>query len=176
MSESEEPEHKTKRLLQELTIFGDVARALTSDLSLDSVLQTIINRIAEFFRPDNCSLMMVNEQKDELYSVFALGDTAEILKSARLKVGEGIAGWVAKHGESIIVPDVYKDPRFAQRMDEMAKWKIQSIVCVPLQTGRRVLGVISLFNCAKESFGEHELLFLHALCDYAAIAVDYKRS
>ena len=61
-------------------------------------------------------------------------------------------------------------------MDEMAKWKIQSIVCVPLQTGRRVLGVISLINCAKESFGEHEMLFLHALCDYAAIAVDYKRS
>jgi signal transduction protein with GAF and PtsI domain len=71
-----------------------VARALTSDLSLDSVLQTIMNRIAEFFRPDHCSLMMVDEQKDELYSVIAVGDTAEILKSAQLKVGEGIAGWV----------------------------------------------------------------------------------
>ncbi len=176
MSQSEGPEHKTKRLLQELSIFGDVARALTSDLSLDSVLQTIINRIAKFFRPDNCTLMLVDEQKDELYSVIAVGDTAEILKSARLKVGEGIAGWVAKHGESIIVPDVYTDPRFAQRLDEMAKWKTKSIVCVPLQTGGRVLGVISLINCAKESFGEHEMLFLHALCDYAAIAVDYKRS
>jgi GAF domain-containing protein len=116
MSESEGPEHKTKRLLQELAIFGDVARALTSDLSLDSVLQSIINRIAEFFRPDNCSLMMVDEEKDELYSVIAAGNTAEILKSARLKVGEGIAGWVAKHGEPIIVPDVYTDPRSAQRI------------------------------------------------------------
>jgi len=92
MSLSEGPEHKTKRLLQELAIFGDVARALTSDLSLDSVLQTIMNRIAEFFRPDSYSLMLVDEQKDELYSVIAVGDTAEILKSARLKVGEGIAG------------------------------------------------------------------------------------
>ena len=51
-----------------------------------------------------------------------------------------------------------------------------SIVCVPLQTGGRVLGVISLMNCAQESFDEHEMLFLHALCGYAAIAVDYKRS
>ncbi len=176
MSESEGPEPKTKRLLQELAIFGDVARALTSDLSLDSVLQTIMSRIAEFFRPDTWSLLMVDEQKDEIYFVIAVGDTAEILKPVRLKVGKGIAGWVAKHGESIIVPDVYTDPRFAQRLDEMAKWKTRSIVCVPLQAKHRVLGVIQLIYCAMESFGEHEMLFLHALCGYAAIAIDYKLS
>src|SRR5450755_3456831 len=91
---------------QELTIFHDVAKALTSSLNLDSILQTIMDKMAEFFRPDTWSLLMVDEQKDELYFAIAVGDAAETLKTVRLKVGEGIAGWVARHGESLIVPDV----------------------------------------------------------------------
>src|SRR5882724_274739 len=170
------PEPKTKRQLQEVAIFNDVAKALTSSLNLDSILQTIMDKMAEFFRPDTWSLLMVDEQKDELYFAIAVGDAAETLKTVRLKVGEGIAGWVAKHGESLIVPDVYNDPRFSKRIDEMTKWKTRSIICVPLQSKHRVLGVIQLINCAMESFGEQEMFFLHALCDYAAIAIDNARA
>src|SRR5881398_3866515 len=104
-----------KRHLQELSIFHDVAKALTSSLNLDSILQTIMDKMAEFFRPDTWSLLMVDEQKDELYFAIAVGDAAETLKTVRLKVGEGIAGWVARHGEQVIVPDVLNDPRFAKR-------------------------------------------------------------
>src|SRR5437660_6919505 len=170
MNEAAMPERK--RQIQEVAIFNDVAKALTSSLNLDSILQTIMDKMAEFFRPDTWSLLMVDEQKDELYFAIAVGDAAETLKTVRLKVGEGIAGWVARHGESLIVPDVYNDPRFAKRIDEMTKWKTRSIICVPLQSKHRVLGVIQLINCAMESFGEQELFFLTALCDYAAIAID----
>ncbi|HEU5413878.1 MAG TPA: sensor domain-containing diguanylate cyclase [Candidatus Angelobacter sp.] len=176
MNEATGPERKTKRQLQEVAIFNDVAKALTSSLNLDSILQTIMDKMAEFFRPDTWSLLMVDEQKDELYFAIAVGDAAETLKTVRLKVGEGIAGWVARHGESLIVPDVYNDPRFAKRIDEMTKWKTRSIICVPLQSKHRVLGVIQLINCAMESFGEQEMFFLHALCDYAAIAIDNARA
>ncbi|MGC2696600.1 MAG: sensor domain-containing diguanylate cyclase [Candidatus Angelobacter sp.] len=177
MNEAAGPErNKAKRQLQEVAIFNDVAKALTSSLNLDSILQTIMDKMAEFFRPDTWSLLMVDEQKDELYFAIAVGDAAETLKTVRLKVGEGIAGWVARHGESLIVPDVYNDPRFAKRIDEMTKWKTRSIICVPLQSKHRVLGVIQLINCAMESFGEQEMFFLHALCDYAAIAIDNARA
>src|SRR3954451_14355068 len=165
-----------KRQMEEISIFHDVAKALTSSLNLDSILQTIMDKMAEFFRPDTWSLLMVDEQKDELYFAIAVGDAAETLKTVRLKVGEGIAGWVARHGESLIVPDVYNDPRFAKRIDEMTKWKTRSIICVPLQSKHRVLGVIQLINCAMESFGEQEMFFLHALCDDAAIAIDNARA
>src|SRR6059036_4238450 len=100
---------------QELTIFHDVAKALTSSLDLDSILQTIMEKMAEYFRPDTWSLLMVDGEREELYFAIAVGDAAETLKTVRLKVGEGIAGWVARHGESLIVPDVYNDPRFAKR-------------------------------------------------------------
>src|SRR3954449_12860871 len=123
---------ETARQTQELSIFHDVAKALTSSLDLDSILQTIMEKMAEYFRPDTWSLLMVDEEKDELYFAIAVGDAAETLKNVRLKIGEGIAGWVAKHGEPLLVPDVYTDPRFAKRIDEMTQWKTHSIMCIPL--------------------------------------------
>jgi diguanylate cyclase (GGDEF)-like protein len=83
---------------------------------------------------------------------------------------------VAKHGESLIVPDVYTDPRFAKRIDEMTKWQTRSIICIPLKSKHRTLGVIQLINCDVANFTDNEMFFLHALCDYAAIAVDNARA
>src|SRR6185369_2782295 len=131
---------------QELEIFHDVAKALTSSLDLDSILQTIMEKMAEYFRPDTWSLLMVDEEHNELYFAIAVGDAAEALKNVRLKVGEGIAGWVAKHGERLVVPDVMSDPRFAKRIDEMTEWETRSIICIPLRSKHRVLGVIQLVN------------------------------
>src|SRR4051812_15216579 len=160
---------------QELTIFHDVAKALTSSLDLDSILQTIMDKMAEYFRPDTWSLLMVDEAHDELYFAIAVGDKAEALKNVRLKVGEGIAGWVAKHGESRIVPDVRSDPNFASRVDDATKWETRSVICVPLRSKLRVLGVIQLVNVDMERFKEPELFFLNSLCDYAAIAIENAR-
>ena len=65
------------RQSQELTIFHDVAKALTSSLDLDSILQTIMEKMAEYFRPDTWSLLMVDEQRGELYFAIAVGEAAE---------------------------------------------------------------------------------------------------
>src|SRR6202051_5227319 len=105
MSRATGAEHN--RQSQELTIFHDVAKALTSSLDLDFILQTIMEKMAEYFRPDTWSLLMVDDQRDELYFAIAVGTAAEALKNVRLKDGGGIAGWVAKHGERLVVPGVY---------------------------------------------------------------------
>jgi diguanylate cyclase (GGDEF)-like protein len=160
---------------QELTIFHDVAKALTSSLDLDSILQTIMEKMAEYFRPDTWSLLMIDEHHSELYFAIAVGDAAEALKNVRLKVGEGIAGWVAKNGEQVISADVANDPRFAPRIDEVTRWQTQSVICVPLRSRLRVLGVIQLVNVDLSQFNEPELFFLQALCDYAAIAIENAR-
>jgi len=167
---------ETARQSQELAIFHDVAKALTSSLDLDSILQTILDKMAEYFRPDTWSLLMVDEQKSELYFAIAVGTAAEALKNVRLKVGEGIAGHVAKYGEKLIVPDVAADPRFAKRIDQVTQWETQSIICVPLKSKLRVQGVIQLVNVDMAHFGADETFFLQALCDYAAIAIENARS
>src|SRR5271167_1525214 len=163
------------RLSPELTIFHDVAKALTSSLDLDSILQTIMEKMAEYFRPDTWSLLMVDEQHNELYFAIAVGEAAEALKNVRLKVGEGIAGWVAKHGEQVISADVESDPRFAKRVDETTQWETHSVICVPLRSRLRVLGVIQLVNVDMSQFNEQEVFFLQSLCDYAAISIENAR-
>jgi diguanylate cyclase (GGDEF)-like protein len=171
-----EPEPEHNRQGQELEIFHGVAKALTSSLDLDSILQTIMEKMAEYFRPDTWSLLMVDEDKNELYFAIAVGSAAEALKNVRLKVGEGIAGWVAKNGERLIVPDVLTDPRFAKRIDEMTQWETRSIICVPVRSKLRVLGVIQLVNVHLDQFSDQEMYFLQSLCDYAAIAIENARA
>ena len=77
-------------------------------------------------------LTLTGSQTVGPYYAICLGreDRPESLKNVRLKVGEGIAGWVAKNGERVVVPDVYTDIRFAKRIDEMTQWETRSIVCV----------------------------------------------
>ncbi len=174
MSKAVSADHS--RLTQELAIFHDVAKALTSSLDLDSILQTIMEKVADYFRPDTWSLLMVDEERDDLYFAIAVGSASEALKDVRLRIGEGIAGYVAKHGEKLIVPDVYSDPRFASRIDEMTQWETRSIICFPLQSRLRVLGVIQLVNVDMEQFGQQGVFFLQSLCDYAAIAIENARA
>ncbi|MGD0515613.1 MAG: sensor domain-containing diguanylate cyclase [Terriglobales bacterium] len=174
MTRATEADHNRQN--QELNIFHDVAKALTSSLDLDSILQTIMEKMAEYFRPDTWSLLMVDDERDELYFAIAVGTASEALKNIRLKVGEGIAGHVAKHGERLVVPDVMNDPRFAKRIDEMTKWETRSIVCFPVQSRLRVLGVIQLVNVDMAHFGDQEIFFLQSLCDYAAIAIENARA
>ncbi len=165
-----------KRQVQELAIFHDVAKALTSSLDRDSILQTIMEKMAEHIRPDTWSLLLIDQDQEEMYFAIAVGTAAEVLKNVRLKVGEGVAGYVAKHGERVIVPDVYSDPRFAKRIDEMTHWETRSIVCFPLRSKERVLGVLQLLNVDMEHFGDQEISFLESLCDYAAIAIENARA
>ena len=167
---------ETARQTQELHIFHDVAKALTSSLDLDSILQTIMEKMAEYFRPDTWSLLMVDEPKMELYFAIAVGEAADTLKNVRLKVGEGIAGHVAKYGEKLVVPDVRADKMFSKRIDEVTQLETHSIICVPLKSKLRVLGVIQLVNVDMAHFTHEEEFFLQALCDYAAIAIENARS
>jgi diguanylate cyclase (GGDEF)-like protein len=119
---------------------------------------------------------MVDEGREDLYFAIAVGDAADTLKTVRLKLGEGIAGWVARHGEPLIVPDVKNDPRFARRIDEVTQWETNSIICIPLKSKLRVLGVMQLINVPMSAFSQSEMFFLQALCDYAAIAIDNARA
>jgi len=160
----------------ELAILHDVAKALTSSLNLDSILQAIMEKVAAYFQPDTWSLLMTDDEYHELYFAIAIGDASASLKSVRLKIGEGIAGWVALHGEPLVVPDVSKDERFSSRVDDMTRWKTRSILCVPLSSKGKILGVIQLINVDMSSFGSDQFMLLQALADYAAIAIDNARA
>ncbi len=160
----------------EVAVFQELGKALTSSLQLDQVLRTIMEKIDEFLRPDNWSLLLLDEAKQELYFELAVGKASQALKDVRVKVGQGIAGWVAQHGEVVIVPDTSKDTRFFGKVDEKTKMETQSIVAVPVKFRDTCLGVIELINCVgPEGFDPRDLKLLEALSDFAAIALENAR-
>jgi diguanylate cyclase (GGDEF)-like protein len=165
-----------KRQVERLSLFHEVGKALFSTLDLQKILQTIMEKISELLQPDTWSLLMVDERAQELYFEIAIGRGAERLKDVRLKLGEGIAGWVAEHEESVLVEDVRSDIRFSPKIDEFTQPNTHSVLCVPIKGREQVLGVIELVNClGKQSFSEEHKPILESLADYAAIALENAR-
>jgi diguanylate cyclase (GGDEF)-like protein len=160
----------------EVAVFHELGKALTSSLQLDQVLRTIMEKIDEFLRPDTWSLLLLDEIKQELYFELAVGKGAPALKDVRIKMGQGIAGWVAQHDEAVIVPDVSRDTRFFAKVDEKTKMETRSIVAVPVRYRDHCLGVIELINCiGTDGFQDRDLSLLEALADFAAIALENAR-
>jgi diguanylate cyclase (GGDEF)-like protein len=167
------PEH---REAGEVAIFHELGKALTSSLQLDQVLRTIMEKIDEFLHPDTWSMLLVDEAKQELYFELAIGKNAHTLKDVRIKMGQGIAGWVAQSQQAVIVPDVGQDTRFFAKVDEKTKTETRSIVAVPVRFRDHCLGVIELVNCVGvEGFNDRDLALLEALADFAAIALENAR-
>ena len=164
------------RELGEVAVFHELGKALTSSLQLDQVLRTIMEKIDEFLHPDTWSMLLVDEIKQELYFELAIGRNAHTLKDIRIKMGQGIAGWVAANQQAVIVPDVSRDTRFFAQVDEKTKMETHSIVAVPVRFRDHCLGVIELINCfGMEGFGDRDLALLEALADFAAIALENAR-
>jgi diguanylate cyclase (GGDEF)-like protein len=174
--EPQEEIGELRRQVERLSLFHEVGKALFSTLDLQKILQTIMEKISDLLQPDTWSLLMLDEHTQELYFEIAIGSGADKLKDIRLKLGEGIAGWVAKHGEPVLVEDVRTDERFSPKFDEMTHTDTRSVVCVPIKGREQILGVIELVNClGKESFRKEDIPILKSLADYAAIALENAR-
>ncbi len=163
------------RQMENLRVFHDVARALTSTLELEPLLHTIMTKMAEFFGPERWSLMMVDEETNELYYALSAGMNSEKLETLRVKMGEGVAGWVAETGNPLVVPDVRLDKHWSRFSRQHPDLNLRSIACLPIRCGERTLGVMQLHNSSLDLLPEYSISFLRVLCDYAAIALQNAR-
>jgi diguanylate cyclase (GGDEF)-like protein len=169
--------------LRDLLVFHNVARALTSSLDRDAILRAIMQQMEQFFKPETWSLLLIDENRSDLHYAVAVGHTEADLRSLRVPIGHGLAGWVALHGESLIVPEVNQDPRFdprfappAQTAGSASSFRVRSAICMPLRSRERALGVMQLLNYPLDTLTDYTISFLHVLCDYAAIAIDNARA
>ncbi|MCB9891452.1 MAG: sensor domain-containing diguanylate cyclase [Planctomycetes bacterium] len=163
--------------LGDLEVFHEVGKALTQTLDLREVLNTILQKVSDVIRPQTWSLLLVDEETQELYFKIAVGPRTEGLATLRLKIGEGIAGHVASTGEPLLVEDVSQDPRWSRKADERTQFETRSIVCVPLTSQGQVLGVLQLVNFEEaRRFTDADLAVLQIFADFTAIAIRNARS
>ena len=161
--------------MDHLRVFHDVARALTQSLAVEEILAAIMEKMAAFFGPEKWSLLLVDEAANNLYYEIAIGQSKQSMEGLRVKMGEGISGWVAQTGQPLIVPNISLDPNWETFARNHADLNIQSMACVPIRSRDKTLGVIQLLNSKLDLMTEYSISFLRILCDYAAIAIENAR-
>jgi diguanylate cyclase (GGDEF)-like protein len=160
--------------IEDLLVFHKLARSLTSSFDLDTILRTILEHMERFIEADLWSLLMLDEVRQDLFYAIAAGGEEAALRDLRVKVGEGVAGWVVEHGETLIVPENEDDPRLRQPGSEFSS-KIRSVIALPLRGRKGTQGAIEIFNPRAEQLTDYTIAFLHILADHAAIAIENAR-
>lgn len=165
-----------KRRIEELDALNHVATILHSTHDPQLVLDLAIGRIATALRAEGASLLLWDDATGELVFTVAVGPVADRLRGRRLAAGQGIAGWVAKSGESVMAPDVSADPRFLGRVDQASSFVTHSILCAPLKTNQGVIGVVELVNSVDgHPFSRADLQLLETVALHAAAVIEIAR-
>jgi HD-GYP domain-containing protein (c-di-GMP phosphodiesterase class II) len=171
--------HKLKRIgekVERLALLSHLGQILNSTLDHKEIRRRAMEAATRLMEAEVGSLLLVNEERDQLYFEVALGDREEEIKTIFLNFGEGIAGWVAQSGEPLIVNSPEKDPRFFKGVDQRTEFKTRNIICVPVKVKEKTIGVLEAINKQKkERFNKEDLSLLTSLADQVAIALDNSR-
>lgn len=163
----------TQHSLEQLTFLHKTSEALTSTLDLRQVLDNTMELATKILNAHASTLMLIDNETNELVFDIPYGEKRELLRSYRMSMDEGIAGWVAKHGEPAIVNDAASDERFSRGTDVRTGFLTQSVICVPLQIKNRTIGVLEALNkVSSEGFNGDDLRLLSTLAAQAASAIE----
>jgi diguanylate cyclase (GGDEF)-like protein len=148
-------------------------KTANSILEPRKVIELIMAKIQQLIPSEAWSMLMVDEEKQELTFELALGEKAKDVSAFRVKIGEGVAGWVAQTGRPTIVNDTSRDPRFTKRFDSETKFETRSILCGPLISRGRTIGVVEIINrLGSGRFTQADLEVLLTLVEPCAIAIE----
>jgi diguanylate cyclase (GGDEF)-like protein len=161
-----------KNTTKRLAILTDIVKTANSILEPRKVIELIMEKIQQLIPSEAWSMLMVDEEKQELAFELALGAKGKDVSAFRIKMGEGVAGWVAQTGKAAIVNDTAKDPRFAPRFDTKTQFQTRSILCAPLISRGRTIGVVEIINRVGGRFTQGDLDILLTLVEPCAIAIE----
>lgn len=157
---------KLKDKASRLNALFEIGKALNSTLKLGDLLDLIIDRAIEVTNASSGSIMLSDKEEGILIIKSARGHSAEVMKNTRLKIGEGVTGWVAKKGKGLIVPDVTKDERYRSVND-----KVMSELAVPMILEGELIGVINVDHYELNAFTCWDMETLSTLASAAVVAL-----
>jgi sigma-B regulation protein RsbU (phosphoserine phosphatase) len=159
-----------------LALLSRLGQILNSTLEHREVRKRAIEAATQLMRAETGSLLLIDEKKGELRFEVALGDKEETIKTITLRLGEGIAGWVAQKGKPLIVNHPEEDRRFYKGVDGRTEFKTRNLICVPVKVKEKVIGVLEAINKQDGvDFDQEDLALFASLADQVAISLDNPR-
>lgn len=161
--------------VKQLTHCIDIANLINSELDIDRLLTHIMATTRHAFNADAVSLLLTDEKTGDLIFHVALGNKSDEIKEMhRVKKGRGIAGHVVRTGIPLNLEDAYDHPDFSAEHDRTTGFRTRALMCAPLVTRGRTLGVIQILNKLSPPgvFTKEELDMLVTISASAAVAID----
>ena len=165
-----------RSILSEVSALHDISRAFEGADQIDHLLTYIVDKARLLLNTESASLMLYLPESNELEFKVVLGPKSQAVKSFRLPMGKGIAGWVAKNREAILIPDAYQDPRFDPSFDKRSGYRTRSILCVPMLHQKKLTGVMTLLNRHdNRPFNDEDKNTLTTFAGQASLAIENSR-
>jgi HD-GYP domain-containing protein (c-di-GMP phosphodiesterase class II) len=158
--------------LEQLNTLMELSALINSTLDTGEIRERAIVAAIRLLDAEAGSLILIDQDSGDMFFEVAIGDKGEKVKEIRLKKGEGIAGWVAEKGEAIIIHDVQSDQRFFKTADKRSTFITRDMVCVPVKTKDKVIGVLEAINRKNGIFDEEDKEALTSLANQVAIAIE----
>jgi HD-GYP domain-containing protein (c-di-GMP phosphodiesterase class II) len=150
-----------------------LSMVLNSSLNQRTIRTRAIEALTSLLDAEVGSLLLVDERTKDLYFEVALGEKEDRVKQMRLKMGEGIAGWVAANDQQALINDVQNDPRYFRRAQTITDFVTRNMVCVPVRSKGRVIGVLQAINKKNGAlFADEDLESCWTLSNQVAVALE----
>jgi Nif-specific regulatory protein len=154
----------------------EISTWVSSVQDVDQLLELIIETATRMMDAKASSLLLLDPKSKKLYFKVATGAKKEDVKRFEIELGQGIAGYVAQTGESLLIPDVSKEPRWYKEISESIGFRTRSIACVPLKVMDEIMGVVEIIDKADgKSITQEDLKILSVFADLAALAIGNAR-
>ena len=158
------------RTLERLSFLYEAARTLSTTLDTDEILQQLLDLTHQYFQPDAVSVALVQTDGGLIFKA-ASGKAADQVLGMHLPPGTGIIGWVAEHRHPLWVPNVSRDVRFCQNVDQQTGFITQAIYAEPVLQGERSVAVLEMLNPAEDMELQETREVMSALAALAAPAI-----
>jgi signal transduction protein with GAF and PtsI domain len=162
---------KTSKSSDTIEAFSKISKAISSDLYLEDILKLIVTVTAEVMNSRICSLMLLDEKKQNLNIRATQSISESYINKKPLAKGEGVAWKVMLENKPITILDVTKEPEYKNK-DIAAKEGLVSLLCVPLVVKNRSIGVLNCYTSMPHKFTPTEINVLTSVANQAAISIE----
>jgi two-component system sensor histidine kinase HydH len=167
-------EKALRKRAAQLALLNDIGGKIAGVLQLDSLLDRAVRLVQESFGYHHVALFIVDLERGELVMRARAGDYATLFpRDHRIRLDQGMVGWVGRHGENLLANDVRAESRYVNFFPDLIP--TQSELSVPIQVNGELLGVLDVQSPLLDAFDENDVIVIETLAHQVAVAIENAR-